>query len=602
MISYHNIFQQPQEKPNGLRQYGFLNYSSPLSVHCWSKFLKLSIIMTNGQPMKKTFIRYFEEGFNDGSTDSPAYKTVNGIIVVLILISTLEVILSSEPSFQIFDDYLYVLFIITSFLFLIEYLLRIYIKKKTDANFRGFSAYRNYFFDFYNLLDFIAIIPFFISFFGLHISPIWKTLRVLRIFKILRYIPSVELLVNGLKNKKSILLISIQSIFFLALLLSIALYYWEHKSAQSEFTSISQALIWSLAKFIGDIGGYGDFAPVTFVGKVIATLNGVLGIAIFALPAGIIGSGFVEEIEKREKEKQALEHINLVKNVFERDHLSALTRIKRQYEMEFIRRKSLTYNDLKYRLNLTEDDIAGIVDRSSGLRVRTVNTILHDGSKVERIVAEYYESNRIYGTFVNKISPLCIISPLSNDQPYIGHFTYALSEGLGANYLSVEKFSKSDFNPQRVLDFMENRAYFHEENLVAAVQVFKEDLKAVSRTTKTFIIIGAKASKGYTYELLNGGKAGDKTLLVNESSFHPVETLTAFSTGMNNKLAADGLSLGIHEDYGITGDYHLMHYLNKKLKTNVIQINVSANLLKEEKELYYKSIYNLSEMIKEHFL
>lgn len=549
--------------------------------------------------MKNALIRYFEEAFKEGNNTSKAYKTVNGIIVLLILISTLEVILSTEPSFKIYESYLYLIFVITSIIFLIEYVLRLYIKSKTDRKFKGFRAYKNYFFDFYNLVDLIAIIPFFIGFFGMHISPIWKALRVLRIFKILRYFPSVELMVNGLKNKKSILLISLQSIFFLALLLSIALYYWEHKSENSEFTSISQALLWSLAKFIGDIGGYGDFVPVTFVGKVLATLNGVLGIAIFAIPAGIIGSGFVEEIEQRQKEKKALEHIGLVKNVFERDHVAELTRIKQKYEMEAVRRKSLTLNDLKYRLNLTDDDISEMINNQSGLRIRPVNTILQDGTKVENIVAEYFEDNRIFGTFIQKNSTITVISPLSNAQPYMGHFTHAIAEILNANYLSVEKFSKSDFNPLKVMDFMENGAFFRDDT-PEAIQVFKEDLNALIANTKTFIIFGAKASKGHTYELLNGGKAGDKVLLEDGSSYHPVQTLSKFVDGINNKLAVDVLSMGIHEDYGISGEHHLLHFINKKMGGNVLQINVSANLLKEEKELYYKSIFVLSETIKEN--
>jgi voltage-gated potassium channel len=133
-----------------------------------------------------------------------------------------------------------------------------------------------------------------------------------------------------------------QSIFFLALLLSIALYYSEHKIENSQFTSISQALLWSLAKFIGDIGGYGDFVPLTVTGKILATMNGILGIAIFALPAGIIGSGFVEEIEKRLKEKKALEDITLVKDVFSRDHMAEVMRNKKKYDQETVRRKSLT--------------------------------------------------------------------------------------------------------------------------------------------------------------------------------------------------------------------------------------------------------------------
>jgi hypothetical protein len=551
--------------------------------------------------MKKAFIRYFEEAFKEGNNNSAAYKTVNGIIVLLILISTLEVILSTEPSFKIYETYLYILFVITSIIFLIEFMLRIYIKRTTDLKFKGFRAYKSYFFDFYNLIDLIAIVPFCIGFFGMSVSPIWKALRVLRIFKILRYFPSVVLMVDGLKNKKNILLISFQSIFFLALLLSIALYYWEHKSENSEFTSISQALLWSLAKFIGDIGGYGDFVPVTFVGKVIATFNGILGIAIFAIPAGIIGSGFVEEIEKRQKEKKALEHIGLVKDVFEKDHVAELIRIKQKYEMEKVRRKSITLNDLRYRLNLTDDDISEMINNQSGLRIRPVNTIIQDGTKVENILAEYYEDNRIYGTFIQKNSPLTIISPLSNAQPFLGHFTHTIAEKLNANYLSVDKFSKTDFNPKKVLDFMENSAFLKEDS-PEAIQVFKEDVNALVANTRTFIIFGAKASKGHTYELLNGGKAGDKKLLTDGSSYNPLETLAMFVDGINNKLSVDGLSMGIHEDYGISGEHHLLHFINKKMGRNVLQINVSANLLKEEKELYYKSIFILSETIKENLI
>ena len=70
--------------------------------------------------MKKAFISYFKEAFKEGNNNSAAYKTVNGIIVLLILISTVEVILSTEPSFQIYETYLYILFVITSIIFLIE--------------------------------------------------------------------------------------------------------------------------------------------------------------------------------------------------------------------------------------------------------------------------------------------------------------------------------------------------------------------------------------------------------------------------------------------------------------------------------------------------
>jgi hypothetical protein len=234
------------------------------------------------------------------------------------------------------------------------------------------------------------------------------------------------------------------------------------------------------------------------------------------------------------------------------------------------------------------------------LRLRTLSLSSQSGVKTENIIAEFYEDNRIYGTYINKNSNFTIISPLSDVQAFLGHFTHAISERLNANYISIEKFSKSNFNPQRALDFVENKAYF-EESKIEAINIFKEDINTILSDTKTFIIFAPKASRGHTFELLNGGKAGDKALLVDGSSFNPIETLAKFADETNKKLSEDEMSLGIHEDSGISGDYHLMHYIQKKLNANVFQINISANLLKEENEIYYKSIYILSETIKENF-
>jgi hypothetical protein len=100
---------------------------------------------------------------------------------------------------------------------------------------------------------------------------------------------------------------------------------------------------------------------------------------------------------------------------------------------------------------------------------------------------------------------------------------------------------------------------------------------------------------------LNGGKAGDKALLIEHSSYYPVETLAKFVDAINNKLSVDGLSMGIHDDYGFSNEHHLIHYINKKMGANVLQINISAGLLKEENDVYYKSIYVLSETLKENF-
>ena len=310
--------------------------------------------------------------------------------------------LSSDDNFSKYSFYLEVTYYVTSFLFLLEYLIRLGLTFSISSKYKGLSGKFKFIFEFYNLIDFVAILPFLAGLFGIHFYAFLKALRVFRILKIMRYLPSMNLLQESIKNKRSELIISMQTIFILALLLSIGLYYAESNNVESQFTSITQALLWSIAKFVGDIGGYGDFTPVTSVGKILATLNGVLGIAIFALPAGIIGSGFVEEIEKRNEDKATSGNLDLIKSVFDNDHLAATLRFKKKYDLVEIKRKFISVNDLKYRLYFTDESISAVIDKNQGLRIRTYNSILPDGTKIENVIAESFEDNTSYGTFINR--------------------------------------------------------------------------------------------------------------------------------------------------------------------------------------------------------
>ena len=101
---------------------------------------------------------------------------------------------------------------------------------------------------------------------------------------------------KGIKNKGKELILSMQVVVFLTVILSAILYHIENSVQPNNFGDIVDAFVWSLSKFIGGVGGYGDFEPITFWGQVMATIVGLLGIALFAVPAGIIGAGFVEEI------------------------------------------------------------------------------------------------------------------------------------------------------------------------------------------------------------------------------------------------------------------------------------------------------------------
>ena len=79
-----------------------------------------------------------------------------------------------------------------------------------------------------------------------------------------------------------------------------------------------KSFVWAFAKYIGDPGKVADEPIVTVAGQIIAFIVGILGIAIFAVPIGLIGSGFSEAIEQQQKEDEVNGNIKKLNYAFER--------------------------------------------------------------------------------------------------------------------------------------------------------------------------------------------------------------------------------------------------------------------------------------------
>jgi voltage-gated potassium channel len=140
---------------------------------------------------------------------------------------------------------------------------------------------------------------------------------------------SQNLVVNAIKNKGKELILSMQVVVFLTVILSAILYHIENSAQPDNFGDIVDAFVWSLSKFIGGVGGYGDFEHITFWGQVMATIVGLLGIALFAVPAGIIGAGFVEEIEAIKADDDLNEKNERLLTAFNYENQMAAMRSKR---------------------------------------------------------------------------------------------------------------------------------------------------------------------------------------------------------------------------------------------------------------------------------
>jgi len=154
------------------------------------------------------------------------------------------------------------------------------------------------------VIDLLAILPFYVSLGGDSLLTL-RTLRILRIFrmaKIARYYSGFQVMRRVVANKRAELMITGGLMAILTVIAASLMYYCEHEAQPEEFPDIPSAFWWAIVTLT--TVGYGDVAPVTALGKAVGGVIAVLGIGMFALPAGVLGAGFVEEIAHRRHPRQ----------------------------------------------------------------------------------------------------------------------------------------------------------------------------------------------------------------------------------------------------------------------------------------------------------
>lgn len=145
----------------------------------------------------------------------------------------------------------------------------------------------------YALLDLLSILPSL----GL-LSGGWRILRMFRITKLAHYSENFTYIVNVFEKEKqsllSVLCVALGYIFISAL----AMFCYEPQT----FDSFFDALYWATTALT--TVGYGDVYPTTMIGQLISMISSIFGVAVIALPAGIVTGGFLEEINKRKEQKE----------------------------------------------------------------------------------------------------------------------------------------------------------------------------------------------------------------------------------------------------------------------------------------------------------
>lgn len=246
----------------------------------------------------------------DHSNHGPAARIINAFLLILILLNVIASILHTvqTPERQ-YSHLFYVFEIFSVTLFTAEYLLRAWVCTE-DSRYRGPVLGRlRHGITLLALVDLFAILPFFLPMLfavDLRFLRILRLLRVFRVLKLVRYSESIGLIGRVLKNRGEELLVTGLVSFILLVLSSSLVFLAEHTAQPDKFPDIPATMWWGCVTMT--TVGYGDVFPITPIGKTLAMIITILGIGLFALPTAIIGSGFIEEIQKRHKQEKVCPH------------------------------------------------------------------------------------------------------------------------------------------------------------------------------------------------------------------------------------------------------------------------------------------------------
>mgnify|MGYP003972558035 FL=1 len=236
-----------------------------------------------------------------GRSGDWASKVCDYFIAALVILNILAVTLESVSDFSV--NYAHQFYFVESFsvvIFSVEYLMRVWASAaKHDAGGRILGSVRlGYIFSFSGLIDLVSILPFYLQalFPGLDLR-VLRTLRLLRIFKLSNYNTAIEDLFSAIYEERKSFFAAFYLLVIAFVLTSSLIYFAEHRAQPDKFSSIPDAMYWSLITLT--TVGYGDVSPVTWIGKVISVITALMGESVVELITGIIANAFSNQIARR---------------------------------------------------------------------------------------------------------------------------------------------------------------------------------------------------------------------------------------------------------------------------------------------------------------
>lgn len=539
--------------------------------------------------MMQKFKQDLARVFDDNLRTKQWQNIADWIIIGLIILSTVEVFLSTfDPIAERYGSWLKAVDLFTTIFFTIEVSLRIWCADMLDPKYKGFWGRVRYCFSFYGLIDILSTYTFYIAFLLPIPYALLKVLRIMRLMRVFRYLKAFRILSKAISNKSRELLVSLEFLAIVTLILSFILYFVEHEVQPEVYENGWTSVVWAFAQYIGDPGGFADMPPMTLVGKIVACIVGILGIAIFAVPAGLIGSSFSDVMEEERKEQElkdnaaAINEMMLVKSVKrEGVHWPA---------------KNLSFGDLTLNLNLTSEEILKSVASSKNLRVKNLSAAMLEGPKTDMMVVNQYCVNEDYGSHVERGSSVTIANPLGVGDNGLSFFDWHIAQLGGFNYVANELFSRTSGDSTKRCNFYtvtneseSNATFLHFVNdiidgrgkddwiiVIAGEQVVK------NKTHLHFEFGGEQGEESFDFE---GGIAPNRTMV--KLLFEDMQAT------LQNKA---GLAVDAHQVQPKLNELNIARYLQARTEANVLLLTVSYKLMVFDKEVH-SAILNIADVL-----
>ena len=350
----------------------------------------------------------------------------------------------------------------------------------------------------------------------------------------INYLNSFHLFKKAFIKTRREVFASLIILFIVTMGFTIVMWIAEHLN-DSDYT-FWEAMVWIITKYVEDPADVTS-PPVTMLGQFVGTMVGILGIAIFAVPAGLIGSGLLDAMEDDKQEKITAKNSIKLHKCFRRISQSN-SWFYNEKKLKITLKAVPRYRSLaqvQVKTGMTNDEIIAAVNNCPDMRLMNMATTMRSEEKPQdRLVIVHFPLNREYGCCVDRGSDVTIVAPVAVTELGTGTFAFSMAAMGGFNYVSKELAPNPD-DPFGFYTMQKSKLaligdYDAKEDVESQALHFMDDLKCLKQNSE-------KNGRRHWFIFIMG------TTKSVDSQVH-FWRLATDTKGLLNRLSVNGLEYG----------------------------------------------------------